>query len=41
MDRDERLSATGWPDNLDPARRDDEERHDVRSRLDEHLSGSD
>ena len=29
MDRDERLGATGWPDNLDPTRRDDEERHDA------------
>src|SRR6266545_2037520 len=31
MDRDERLGRSGWPDNLDPACRDDEERHNVCS----------
>ena len=41
MDRDERLARAGWPDNLDPTCRDDEERHDLLSRLDEHLSRSD
>ncbi len=41
MNRDERLSATGRPDNLDPPRRDNEEWHDVRARLDEHFSRSD
>jgi len=41
MDRNERLGRTGWPDNLDPTRRDDEERHNLRSRLDEHLSSLD
>ena len=41
MDSDERLAGAGWPDNLDPTRRDDKERHDPRSRLDEHLSRPD
>jgi hypothetical protein len=41
MDRDECLSGTGWPDDLDLTSRDDEERYDLLSRLDEHLSRSD
>ena len=41
MDRDERLAGAGWPDDLDLTCRDDEERHDLLPRLDEHLSRSD
>ena len=29
MDRDERLGAAGWPDNLEPTCGDDEKRHDL------------
>ena len=37
IDRDERLGRAGWPDNLDPTCRDDEEGHDLLSRLERAL----
>ena len=41
MDGDERLGAAGGPDDLEPARRDHEERHVVLPGLDEHLAALD
>lgn len=41
MGGNERLGGAGWPNNLDLARRDDEKRHDVIARFDQHLAALD